>query len=154
MTEASIRDLGCDIIFCRNETQLPEKYKGRPNFLDYLWLPCSLSNLSEDQVLIINRYREQVIESQKQYSHMRVSHEILQRAINSNNVNSLLEIGCGKFPLKSSCDNHWGVDIDPEAISHMLKIGNNACLPSELKSCAAIKFDFVASAFAMHFSIG
>lgn len=126
---------------------------GRIRFLDQLWLPSILSELTQDQILIINRYRESVIEAEGHYVYARRAKRILVEAVISAQPTSLIEVGCGKFPIDAPCERYLGIDIDEEAIMFVRNNGRLACVPCDLIANAVGSIDCVVSAYAMHFAI-
>jgi hypothetical protein len=154
LNEINFHRLGHGILWCSDPNACYPALEGRTRFLDNLWLPTALAELTPDQILVINRYRESVIDAEGQYEYARRARRILVEAIKNTQPTALVEIGCGKFPIDTNCERYLGVDIDPEAIAFLQGQGRNACDPSALVASVAWPIDCIVSAYAMHFPIG
>lgn len=154
MTKAeNCEDLGFGIFrYSGVETESLEA-SGLERFLDELWLPCSLSELSEEQIFVINRHRESAIGADTRYETAQRSRARLANLANATNGEFVVEIGCGKFPIGLPTDSYLGVDIDPEAIRLMRSKGYSVCLPSELSESCPKGVGTIVSSFAMHFKV-
>lgn len=153
MNDGEIRSLGHDILWCDATDPSHERIVGRTRFLDHLWLPSTLTELTPEQILIINRYRESVIEAVGPYDNVRRAHDMLVEALRGAQASAILEVGCGKFPILARCERYLGIDIDPEAVAFVQSQGKSACGPEELLANAALPFDCIVSAYVMHFEI-
>lgn len=153
MSVTDIRCLGHDILWCADSDPSHPTLAGRVRFLDHLWLPSALTELTPEQIFVINRYRESVIGAEGRYIHARRAHHMLVNAIISVESTALIEIGCGKFPINAPCKRYLGIDIDTEAIAFVQSQGKNACEPAKLVTNAAGPTDCIVSAYAMHFAI-
>lgn len=152
MKNSAAQDLGHDIWLLNAPDGAEEFLVGRQRFLNELWLPCPLSELSQDQILIINRYREGVIFQEQQYSFAKRSRETLAAVASALSARSVIEIGCGKFPIEVESE-YLGIDIDPEAIRSLADRGIAACHPDDLETTLKSAVDLVLSSYAMHFAI-
>lgn len=153
MTGAYIRSLGHDILVCSEPDLEADRLAGRHRFLDELWLPCSLADLTEEQIFVINRYRESVFSKEKHYEFASHAHRAFEAAVSALKAKNVVEIGCGKFPVNTVGAQYLGVDIDAEAVATVRQLGLSACRPSELATVLKTSADLVISAYAMHFSI-
>ena len=77
----------------------------------------------------------------------------MTEAVIAVEANSILEIGCGKFPIEIDNVSYLGTDIDPEAISYARQQGKSACAVNEIALSNAAPFDLILSLYAMHFAI-
>lgn len=125
---------------------------GRHRFLDKLWLPCPLSELSEQQILVINRHRERAILQEQQYASAVRARNALATVASAICAQRVLEIGCGKFPVEVDAE-YLGIDIDAEAVNALTSRGIAACHPDFLDTNLVSAIDLVVSAYAMHFPI-
>lgn len=148
-----MRSLGHDILWCGDPGPSYSVLAGRTRFLDHLWLPVGLAALTKDQILVINRYRESVIDADGQYVFARRARHMLVAALTSAQAKALIEVGCGKFPLAAPCERYLGIDIDAEAVAFVRSQGKAACEPVALVVNARGPFDCIVSAYAMHFAI-
>lgn len=154
MAKSVGRIIGHDIIFYDGPETEHESLQLRKRFLDHLWLPADLDQLTKEQIFVINRHRETAIKSEVHFDHALKARALLEAAEAEAEATSVLEIGCGKFPITINASRYLGVEIDPDAIDFLKRSGRPVCLPSSLPVAADDRpFDFVASCFAMHFSI-
>jgi len=153
LNDGEIRSLGHDILWCGATDPSHEKIVGRTRFLDHLWLPSALAELTPEQILVINRYRESVIKVVGPYDNVRRAHNMLIEAIRGAQASAILEVGCGKFPISARCERYLGIDIDPEAVAFVQSQGRSAISPEKLLASAAAPFDCVVSAYVMHFAV-
>lgn len=142
-----------DILVSRKTDSRAAEFVNRIRFLDYLWLPCAVNDLSHDQIITINRYREEQLKLDIQYKYATQTREVFGAVMQAVKPAALLEIGCGKFPLDGCCGQYFAVDIDPEAISHLRERGYTVCHPPDVKTIISGNLDFVISAYAMHFRV-
>lgn len=155
MTDPKIADLGHDILLYRGEDAAEKSIlSSRVRFMNVLWLPCHLSELTVEQISVINRFRENEIERDTQFQQASRSRQALLTVLRAMNVQSVLEIGCGKFPLATELPGviYRGIEIDEVAVSYCRQKGLDvrSGLKGERKSQ---KFDVAASLYAFHFSI-
>lgn len=125
---------------------------GRHRFLDELWLPCPLNELSEEQILVINRHREGAILQEQQYGFALRARGALAAVASAISARRVLEIGCGKFPVEVDAE-YLGLDIDAEAVSSLANRGIAACHPDALDTTRGSAADLILSAYAMHFQV-
>lgn len=129
-------------------------FEGKTRFLDVLWLPKQLDQLTVKQVCIINRHRERCIDTDARYISAQVSRAALGEIVSSFSCTNLLEIGSGKYPIDHNTPGYLAVDIDEEAVQHLIDRGIKAIHTKEIESSVKDgQFDLVASCFAMHFEI-
>ena len=152
MNQSPVRILGHDIWQCDAPEGVEEALAGRHRFLNELWLPCPLNELSEEQIFVINRHRERVILEEEQYAFAARARNALAAVASSISAQSVMEVGCGKFPIEVEAE-YLGVDIDVEAISALVDRGIAACHPDALGTNVTFTADLVVSAYAMHFPI-
>ncbi|MFY0646692.1 hypothetical protein [Sulfitobacter geojensis] len=148
-------DLGCDI-FLLEDTSMANGDRTFV-FLDRLLLPCSLPDLSVDQIKVINRYRESIMERDEIGGRALNSREMFRSLIQTLKPNRVLEVGGGKFPvyLEEFVSSYCGVDVDDEAVSAMQSLGLMAHEPSSFVrlnsgSCVST-FDMIFGSFSFHF---
>jgi hypothetical protein len=153
LSDAGVRLLGHDILWCADPGPWHSKLVGRKRFLDHLWLPTGLAELTPDQIVVINRYRESVIHAEDQYVYARRARHMLVEAVASARSAALVEIGCGKFPIDAPCQRYLGIDIDAEAIMFVQSQGKEACDPADLVTNVPGAIDCIVSSYAMHFAI-
>lgn len=129
---------------------------GGVRFLDHLLLPVRLSELTEAQIWIINRFREGRMRTDAQFGAAWGSRAALVAALEDWHVSSLLEIGCGKFPLAADLriERYIGLERDQEALEFCakkgLRVGKLGDLGSELDQASC---DAVVSLYAFHFQV-
>lgn len=154
--EESLLDLGCGIIDARHADGLVRQSleeRGFRRFLDHIYIPVSLEELSRDQVLILNRYRERFIEVDAQFLHWQKIRLIFAEVLQKQCVHSLLEIGCGKFPIKRFAKiDYLGVDFDLEAVQWGRANNLNIIGHDELKNIDT-KYDAAIAIYAFHFHV-
>lgn len=90
--------LGYDIYLFDGNDPGTQGLAAYERFLDVLWLPRPLHELDPHQIEIINRYRERNI-SEAQFIAAKRSRIAICRALRLDGTKSVLEIGCGKFPI-------------------------------------------------------
>jgi len=135
----------------------PQKHSilhGRTRFLDALWLPVPLGQLDPDQVILINRFREHAIDQDAQFNKARASRTVILGTLRRQNVTSVLEVGCGKFPLAQeiSLSCYQAVEIDEEAILECQSEGLDVNTVEKLTQCRRDnQFDVCVALYAMHF---
>ncbi len=152
MNHSAVQVLGHDIWLCDAPEGADSMLAGRYRFLDELWLPCPLSELSEPQILVINRYRERVILQGQQYASAVRARNALAAVASAISARSVLEIGCGKFPVEVGAQ-YLGIDIDAEALNSLASRGISACHPDSIDTTLISAVDLVVSSYAMHFPI-
>lgn len=148
-----VKSLGHDILWCANIELAPDLLADRIRFLDELWLPCPLASLTEEQVCLINRYRESVVETESRYDFARQARANLSNIVRGLNGQMIVEIGCGKFPIDVRGLEYIGIDIDQEAIDYVRAMGRTACKPQNIEEYCVNKSDIVVSSYAMHFRV-
>ena len=125
MNETAPVDLGGDILlYDGDEPETVEMLRHRWRFLDVLWLPCPLGRLTGEQIATINRFREDRLLSDAQFTHAKRSRHALVALLSAIKARSVLEIGCGKFPITNDIelDCYRGIEIDEIAINHCRKL--------------------------------
>ena len=155
MTE-EIKSVGLDIFFYDGDD--PEKLRqldGRGRFLNHLWIPRPLSELSVDQVILTNRFRENAYQADAQFSHAEKMRALFSEIVSSKNPNFMLELGCGKAPLDQFSSRYLGVEIDTLAISFCVNQGKNVISEDEIQQIQLEdgSIDLVVGLFMFHFNI-
>lgn len=124
-------------------------------FLDYLWLPAAISEITPAQVSITNRFRENQIGQDSQFSKANRARKAARLAMDAGNAACVLEIGMGSFPIFIIGDQfeYHGLDIDPVAIAACHKQGLNASLAND-KALRSLShdFDFFVALYVFHFA--
>src|SRR5258705_13045115 len=69
-------------------------------FMDRLFLPCSTESLSLEQINVINRFRESCFDSDAQFLLNQSVKRRIGTALDAIGCLSVVEIGCGRFPIK------------------------------------------------------
>ena len=69
-------------------------------FMDCLWLPAPTNQLSQEQINVISRFREDQYHRDPQFDFHRAYVNRVAHFITSAGYSSILEIGCGLFPLR------------------------------------------------------
>lgn len=115
-----IRNLGEGIFVAEDEEdEGSAQLKSLHRFMNNIYLPVSLHNLSQAQICVLNRYREERLDKDSQFKHREYSRAIVVNAILEMQPDSVFEVGCGKFPIiqDAPVSRYAAVEIDPEAIS-------------------------------------
>lgn len=89
-------------------------------FLDYLWLPNPTHLLTAEQIISINRFREERYKNDAQFGYHQRYCDLISKFIHRAEHASILEVGCGRFPiarhmkrkLKYTC-----IDLDQDCIA-------------------------------------
>lgn len=149
-------DIGGNILFYDGVS--PEKIPSlslRRRFLNVLWLPCALGNLSEDQIAIISRFREQHIERDEQFGHAKFARNAMVTLLRMLKIARVLEVGCGKFPIvrDEHFDRYRGIEIDPMAIKFCKEKDLEVGTVSEFHGDDGVMFDAAIAIYAFHFAI-
>lgn len=150
-------DLGCGISLLQDETEVG--LERTFVFLDRLLLPCSLPDLSVEQIKIINRYRESIMAHDELGGRALSSRKMFRLFMEALKPDRVLEIGGGKFPVyfEERTTSYCGVDVDDEAISTMHSLGLIAHEPSSFVRLSGSKyestFDMVFGSFSFHFNL-
>ena len=155
-SENVLVDLGEDILlYDGDEPSVVTSLLGRVRFLNALWLPSVLSQLTPSQIVIVNRFREFRLVRDNQFKHALTAREVVVEFIRILRPKSLLEIGCGKFPVFSdiSVDRYRCIEIDREAIEYCRSNGLDAGTLSDFFSEGGASFDMIVSLYALHFNI-
>lgn len=148
-------DLGAGVLFAACEkVGAALVARGYIRFLDRLYLPCSLSELTQEQILVVNRFRERSILVDSQFCHWRKIRGVFGLLIDAAKSKSVLEIGCGKFPLCQDYPvaQYLGVDIDSDAIAHNLGRDIPVVGTWDVGGIAG-RYDACISIYAMHFHV-
>lgn len=126
-------------------------------FLDVLWLPAPLAELSREQISVINRFREVTIANDAQFANAKRARQAYIAALKAISASSVLEIGCGKFPISIdiALSNYVGIDIDSEAIEWCNSNGINTKTLDEFRTnnTAETRFDAIIACYVFHFAI-
>lgn len=148
-----MKDLGHGI-YLGDELVCEElRAKGYLRFLDVLWLPVPLSQLSPEQILVINRFRESNRRSDDQFRAADAARVAMEKTIATLSPGVICEIGCGRFPLMAPGPSYVGVDIDDAALSHTTALGYSSFSPENFCHLRQQKFSIIVSLYAMHFKI-
>jgi hypothetical protein len=127
----------------------------RRRFLDKLWLPCPLSDLSTAQIEIVSRFREQLIDSDTQFTSALRARKAFLTALGAINAERLLEVGCGKFPLAGTLElvSYQGIEVDNEAIAFCQNQGLSVS-HLEVSKPPSREIDAIVASYVFHFKIG
>lgn len=150
-------DLGLDVLFYDgDDPDVLTILSPRRRFLDILWLPCALAELSADQIAITSRFREGRIGQDLQFQHAKRARQAVISLIRTMDISKVLEVGCGKFPIVRDIELalYRAIEIDSIAIEHCRKNQLDVGLLEHLSSARDDqKFDLIAALYAFHFSI-
>lgn len=150
-------ELGVGIRFCdaADEAVGPGEFV----FLDKLILPCRVSELTPEQILIVNRYRESLAEGAgeegRAHGSRRMFHEIIRRF----SFRRVLEFGCGTFPIAPVQVSHSYacIEFDPVALEKLRAKGFVVYRPHQFSALCASgqleQFDALVASFSMHFHL-
>ncbi len=136
----------------------PEKGDSGPYiFLDKILLPCSLPELTVDQIKVINRYRESIEDQDGRSGRAAGSREMFLYLVEELRPRNFLEIGGGKFPIVpiSREGSYRGVEIDDDAIAEAhrngLIIHDTASFERLCQFEYRRHFDLIFGSFSFHF---
>lgn len=149
-------ELGEGIIFYDGDDEVTiASLQSRYNFLDHLWLPSSLGKLTASQIFVINRFREERRKQDGQFLQADRSRAALKVVLSQLNIQSLLEIGCGKFPISNEMHipQYRGIDIDPEAIEHCRQHQLDVGTLAQFAGADDARFAAAVSLYVFHFAI-
>lgn len=154
------KDLGEGIFEYKKGESFPtgSKKKGLV-FLDRLLLPCKVSELSEPQIVVTNKYRERYLSSTESWKVAEASRALFRQLIFANEVQTVLEVGPGKFPVlkKEDVSNYVILDIDDDAIIFCKNAGIKSLQASEFEKNASSEmegcFELVFGSFSFHFNM-
>lgn len=147
-------DLGQGVVLYEgNDGSVLNELAQRIRFLNCLWLPCALAELSVEQICVINRFRESRMDSDPQFLPQMRSRASLAQTIRSLMNPSVLEIGCGKFPLNAGAGFHRyrGIEVDEDAIAYCRDRGLDVGTMRILND--GVTFDIAVSLYVFHFAI-
>lgn len=125
-------------------------------FLNELWLPERLSALSPTQIAVINRFREERMSSDPQYEHARLAREATAALIRERGFQSVLEIGCGKYPVvgEAPVQKYVGLDIDSQAVEFCQARGWNVDFLEKLVDRSQEHdFDLCVAIYVFHYHV-
>lgn len=126
-------------------------------FIDRLFLPALTCDLSPDQICIINRFRNQIIDRDPQFKYNRWVKRVFEEVILSIQPSLVLEIGPGCNPLTArgavkGGDGYVGCDIDDDAVSALRAGGLSVCAPHDLRRKLQFKKpDVIVGCFSFQF---
>jgi hypothetical protein len=149
-------DLGGDILFyAGSNPEILASLGDRGRFLDVLWLPTSLDCLNSLQINVISRFREKRLAEDPQFQQAAKVRSALAQVLVSRNVRSILEIGCGKFPICNdvSVAFYRGIEIDRASIHHCRCAGLDVIQIAHLRNDDQLRFDVALSLYTFHFYI-
>lgn len=150
-------DVGEDILlYDGDDPSMVAGFRNRTRFLNALWLPCVLSQLTPKQIIVVNRFREFRLGRDDQFVHANTAREIMIEFVEAMRPKSLLEIGCGKFPIFPEVfpERYRGIEIDDEAIRYCRSNGVDVGTLTDFTGMEEnIDFDLIVSLYAFHFSI-
>lgn len=125
-------------------------------FMDHLYLPTPVHLISNDQMQVVNEARLRLIgEGRASGAHYRVK-ELLVRFANSENVQRVLEWGCGVDGLadRLEASEYGATDLDASVLWRQGALGNSCVFPEDLADCwGDRKFDAILASFVFHFNI-
>ena len=128
-------------------------------FLDKLILPCRVSKLTPEQILIVNRYRESLAESAGEEGRAFGSRRMFFEIIRRFPFRSILEFGCGNFPISpAQANNSYAcIEFDPVALENLQAKGFVVYQPHQFSALCASgqlgQFDALVASFSMHFRL-
>ena len=126
-------------------------------FMDRLFLPCSTEELSIDQIKVVNRFREATFQSDAQFNLNVSVKRRVGAALDVLGCRSILEIGCGKFPIidfVSGAERYTCVEVDDEAIStNRATCIDCISLESLISDSTRSNFDVFVSLFVFQFNV-
>jgi hypothetical protein len=149
-------DVGEDIfLYDGDDPSVIATFGSRTKFLNALWLPCVLSQLTPSQIVLVNRFREFRLIRDNQFRHAKTARELMVDFIHMTQPKSLLEVGCGKFPIVSDIvvERYRGIEIDDEAIQYCRSNGVDVGTLDIFFAETIIDFDLTVALYAFHFSI-
>lgn len=103
--------------------------------------------------MVINRYRESVIECEQQFQFANQARQTFSFIASTFQPAQVVEVGCGKFPIDVGAAAYLGVDIDEEALQALRAQGFDVCSPSDIRGALSSPADLILSSYAMHFAI-
>lgn len=148
-------DIGEGIYLCAVDgDESPPNLSGKHRFLDVLWLPCPLDELRPQQIFVINRFRESRMKSDGQFRHASLSRCAVLSLLQGQKPASVLEVGCGKFPLAREfvLRRYSAIEIDGEAIEQCRTEGYDV-RPLKCFLGDNTSYDLIVSLYALHFAI-
>jgi hypothetical protein len=128
-------------------------------FLDKLILPCRISELSPEQILVVNRYRETLSERDAGGSRALGSRRMFREIIRTFSISSVLEFGCGAFPIAPNEGeySYACIEFDPVAIKKLRVMGIQVYTPEQFSTlCRGGELGFseaLIASFSMHFRL-
>jgi len=150
-------ELGGGIMFCDAASAVAGP--GQFVFLDKLILPCRVSQLSPEQILVVNRYRESLSEDTRQEGRAHGSRHMFHEIIRRFSFQSVLEFGCGAFPIapEKVSYSYACIEFDPVAIEKLQAKGIVVYHPQQFSGLCASgqlgNFDALVASFSMHFRL-
>jgi hypothetical protein len=152
-----IADIGLGILHYPGDEQSQlEKLHGHFRFLNALWLPCSLSELVPEQILLTNRFRERMFQADQQFVHAELTRQVFAKILSAACPTSVVELGCGKRPLLPAASvGYVGFDIDHDAIEKCRSHGLCVMPTEDLYKRARLpaNVDVIFGIFMFHFHI-
>lgn len=128
----------------------PEDFsQTRHAFLDCLWLPVPVADLSVAQIEVTNRFRERRIGQDGQFLKARHARGAVCAALKAVSCVSLAEIGMGKFPVDIPVERYLGIDLDDEAIRWCREAGYDARRCEDANG----QFDCIIALYVFHFAV-
>jgi hypothetical protein len=153
----TVTDIGHGILhYNGNDQSQLDSLRCYSRFLNVLWLPCSLNELSPEQILITNRFRERMFHTDGQFEHAELTRQVFANILTAACPTSVIELGCGKRPLLPAPSTaYFGFDIDPDAIE-VCRSRGLFTMPVEYlytPKIDIVNIDIVFGIFMFHFHI-
>lgn len=149
--------LGNDLWVSREEEGAPTivlNGKTYSRFLDRLYIPGPTTSLSIRQVVAINRYREQHIASDPQFTYRDAIRQLFAQVLSDLRPVCVAEIGPGRFPLSlPQFRSYSAVEIDPVAIEYLRSCDGISVIDQTKEQSLQSSIDICFSLFAFHFDI-
>jgi hypothetical protein len=151
---SGLTHIGNDIWFSASKNSartLTISKKPHYRFLDNLYIPDKTTELSAEQIVTINRFRERTISSDPQYAYRDVIRDLFCNVLSDLRCSNVIELGPGRFPLPlRNIRTYSALEIDPVAIHHLKAEGINVfdCRISPNH------FDVCVGVFVFHFNVG
>lgn len=150
-------DLGCGILRYEGEDgSITDTLSvSHFRFLNILWLPAPLAELSPAQITVINRFREARLQSDGQFVAAGRAREAFLCVLEALESASILEVGCGKFPLQPvpGVERYIAIEIDEEAVAWCREAGHDVRTVADAVAAPIPTVDAVIAAYVFHFRV-
>ena len=124
--------------------------------MDYIYIPCRLSELTIAQVCLINRWRERWHGRDPQFRYNRVVRYAVADYLSKNGFCAVIELGPGRYPIVELIADekkvhYHAVDIDEDAVEWLQMQGWTAS--REILPRLETQFDCGVALFVLHFNV-